>query len=252
MVIGAQKCGTTALAQFLAAHPRIGMSSLKEVHLFDAPDYSPYWTPAQVDERYRPHFAHCGFADRTGETVLGEATPIYLFFPEIAAELKRYNPALRLIVILRDPVQRAISHYYMEKGRRAEERPLWQALLLEPFRLRRGPEPRHPESSARVHSYRSRGLYSRQLHNVLRHFERDRVLILQREDLLRRHDAVLGRVFAFLGVSTAVRVPHEVVFEGERRVRGHRFVSWVLRLSYVVERLRLGRVLGGPGPGPAD
>ena len=248
MIIGAQKAGTTALAQFLAAHPQVGMSSLKEVHLFDAPDYSADWTPAQVDERYRPHFAHCGFARQTGATVLGEATPIYLFFPEIAAELKRYNPALRLIVILRDPVDRAISHYYMEKGRGAEARPLWQALLLEPFRLRRGPRPRHPESAARLHSYRSRGLYSRQLRNLYRYFEPGRVLVLHRDDLLERHDAVLRRVFVFLGASAGVRVPTDLVFEGGRGDRRHRFVSWVLRLSYLVERLRLGRLLGGIGP----
>ena len=85
-----------------------GTSVPREVHLFDAPDYSPDWTPARIDDRYRPCFALCDDG-----TLQGEATPIYLFLPVIAGELKRYNPGLKLIVLLRDPVERAISHFYM-------------------------------------------------------------------------------------------------------------------------------------------
>ena len=57
VIAGAQKCGTTALAHFLAQHPEIGMSSPKEPHLFEAPGYSRDWTPEQIDERYRPCFS---------------------------------------------------------------------------------------------------------------------------------------------------------------------------------------------------
>ncbi len=239
MIVGAQKAGTSALAQFLDAHPQIGMSSLKEVHLFDAPEYSGEWAPADIDERYRPHFAQSRFTGLPGDTVLGEATPIYLFMSDVPAELRRYNPDLRVIVLLRDPVERAISHYYMEKGRGGERRSLWQALLLEPFRLRRSRDPRHPESAQRVHSYRARGLYSRQLRNLYRVFPRERVLVVRAEDLLRDHDAVLRQVFAFLRVSTEVRVPPAVVFEGEPGRRRHRLVSWLLRPSYLAESVRL-------------
>ena len=113
MIVGAQKCGTTALARFLSRHPEIGMADPKEAHLFDAPDYSGGWSPKEIDARYRPSFEHCPAA-----TVRGEATPIYMLLPEVARELHRYNPELKLIVLLRDPVERAISHYYMERGQR--------------------------------------------------------------------------------------------------------------------------------------
>ena len=103
MIVGAQKCGTTAMAHFLSQHPEIGMASAKEVHLFDAPNYSRDWTPEQIDRRYRPRFAHCSDA-----RIWGEATPGYMFVPEIPRELKRYNPDLKLVVLLRDPVERAI------------------------------------------------------------------------------------------------------------------------------------------------
>ena len=239
VIAGVQKAGTSALGSFLYQHPEICMSVPKEVHLFDAPDYSGDWTPAQIDDRYRPCFAHCDEG-----TLRGEATPIYVFLPEIAAELKRYNPDLKLIVLLRDPVERAISHYYMEKNRDMEHLPLWLALLAEPFRLRRREDVTHVDSHLRRHAYRRRGLYGRQLRNLYRHFDRDRVLVLRSEDLLHRHDAVLRRVFAFLGVSEEVRVPPRIVYAGDRGDRRHPVVSRLLGVSYLVERWRLRRLPG--------
>ena len=234
MIIGAQKCGTSALHRFLSQHPEIGMASRKEVHLFDSPEYSCDWPPEQMDERYRPFFAHCAAA-----RVRGEATPIYLFFPEIARELRRYNPQLKLVVLLRDPVERAISHYHMEKSRDAEHRPLWRALLGEPFSVRRCENARARGSALRVRTYRTRGLYSLQLRNLYRCFDPDRVLIIRSRDLLERHDAVLRRVFAFLGVSEEVRIAPGRFNEGARGGRKHRLVSWLLRLSYLPERARM-------------
>ena len=242
MIVGAQKAGTSALAQFLDAHPEIDMSARKEVHLFDAPEYSADWTPADIDERYRPHFAHSRFTGLPGDPVLGEATPIYLFLRDVPGELHRYNTELKLIVLLRDPAQRAISHYYMEKGRGGERRPLWEALLLERFRLRRSRDPRRADSAQRLHSYRARGLYSRQLRNLYGVFPRDQVLVVRAEELLRDHDAVLRRVFAFLEVSTEVRIAPAVVFEGEPGRRKHRLVSWLLRLSCTADFVRLRRL----------
>lgn len=239
MIVGAQKCGTTALAHFLAQHPAIAMAAPKEAHLFDAPDYSPAWTPAEIDARYAPSFAHAG-----GEPLRGEATPIYLFLPGIARELRRYNPDLKLIVLVRDPVERAISHYYMERNRGRERQPLWLALLGEPFRLRRR-DPARRDAALRVHSYRRRGLYSLQLRNLYRSFDPRRVLVVRAEDLLRRHDAVLRRVFAFLGVADGVRIAPEIVYATDRGGRRHRLASWLLRLSYLAERRRWRALRGG-------
>ena len=238
MIVGAQKCGTTALAHFLSQHPEIGMASPKEPHLFDSPEYSSDWSPEQIDERYRPFFEHCGDA-----TIRGEATPIYMFLPEIANELRRYSPNLKLIVLLHDPVERAVSHYYMEKGRDREHRPLWLALASEPIRLRRCADARAHRSAMRVCSYRRRGLYSLQLRNLYRFFDQDQVLIVRTPVLRTRHHEALRRVFAFLGVSERVRIEPEIVFEGERGGRKHRAVSWLLRLSYLAEFARLRALL---------
>ena len=280
MIVGAQKCGTTALVHYLRQHPEIGMSSRKEVHLFDAPDYSPDWTPRQIDERYRPCFQHCPVAGtryltstgtptsggtptlvgtptleetptlegiptsggtRTVVRARGEATPIYIFLPDIAPALKRYNPDLKVIVLLRDPVERAISHYCMEKNRGYEHLPLWLALGIERWRLWRCRDRRGHGSAWRRHSYRRRGLYSLQLGNLCRYFDAQQVLLVRTEELARDHEVVLQRVFEFLGADPCDGIAPEKVFEGDRDGRSHPVVSCLLRLSFLPEFIRMRR-----------
>ncbi|MXY58302.1 MAG: glycosyltransferase [Gammaproteobacteria bacterium] len=236
MIVGAQKSGTSALAHFLAQHPAVAMAS-REGHVFDSPDYRSDWTPEEIDARYARRIAR-----QPATVVCGESTPIYLFLPGVAAELRRYNPALKVIVILRDPVERALSHYAMERGRGDEQRPLWFALLAERWRLRRCPDPLIPRSAVRRHSYRSRGLYSGQLRNLFEAFPRHQVLVLRSDDLQRRHDETLRNVFAFLGVSVSVRVSPETVFKGTDIGGKHAIVRWLLGLSYAMENRRLRAV----------
>ena len=286
MIIGAQKCGTTALAHYLGQHPEIQMSSKKEVHLFDSPNYSADWTPQQIDERYQRYFQSTGHPPEIPVTegtptgtpactslegtpttpqrgapaivqqeqpearvaegkpatrIRGEATPIYLFLAEIAQELKRYNPSLKLIVLMRDPVQRAISHYYMEKSRGYEQLPMWLALPCEPWRLRRCRDPRRHGSEWRRHSYRRRGLYSLQLRNLFRHFDARQVLLVRTEDLARNHDGVLQCVFEFLGVDPSCEIASGKVFEREPGGHDHAVTSWLLRVSFLPEFIRMRR-----------
>ena len=238
MIVGVQKGGTTALAEFLGQHPQIGMARPKEVHLFDAEDYPADAPPTALDERYRPHFAHC-----PGARLRGEATPIYLFLPEIAAQLKRYNPALKLIVLLRDPVERALSTHRMQRARGREPLPFALALLAERWRLRRDPHPSAQRSALREHAYRRRGLYADQLANLFAVFDRRQVLILRNEALLRQHAAILRRAFAFLGVDDSIPVPPAVVFPTTHQDGPHRLACALLRLSYRPANRRLGRLL---------
>ena len=238
VIVGAQKCGTSALARFLGQHPQVAMAD-REGHVFDSPDYSRDWTPEAIDARYARHIER-----PPGTAVCGESTPIYLFLPDIPAELRRYNPDLKVIAILRDPVERAVSHYAMERARGYEHRSFSFALLVEWWRLRRCPDPKAPASAVRRHSYRSRGLYSHQLRNLFAAFPRDQVLVLRTEDLLGKHDETLEKVFAFLGVSVSVRIPPEIVFKGADPGGTHACTRWLLRLSYLAESRRLRTVPG--------
>jgi len=238
---GVQKGGTTALAQLLAQHAQIALPNNKEAHIFDAPEFDDAWTAAQVDLRYDEHFppAPAGAA-------YGDATPIYCFHPRFIQRIVRYNPAMRWIIILRHPVERAISHYYMERGRGLESWPLWPALLLERFRLRGHWQDFAPDSPLRRYSYRSRGDYARQLDTLYAHFPPEQVLLLRNDDLAREPQRIVDTICDFLGVNKIMLAnAHARVFAGRypRWSRGSlRFavLSWLMAAPMRRARQRYG------------
>lgn len=210
MLIGVQKGGTTALAQFLAQHPQVYLPAAKELHLFDDGDWPGVQSVAQVNASYRALMP-----DHAGQPLVGEATPSYLWLPRVVEDLARYNPALKLIVLLREPCARALSHYRMEVARGKEPLSLVRALLAEPWRLWRDRGNRSRWAPSRYFSYVSRSRYARQLRHLYRHFPREQVLVLRSEDLLRDHVATLDAVFDFLGVERrGALIPPETVREG--------------------------------------
>lgn len=240
MIIGAQKSGTTALSHFLSQHPNLRMAQGKEVHLFDAEDFCEEWNPKEINERYAKHFVG---ADETAKW--GEATPIYLYWSRIIPALKRYNPALKLIVILRDPTERAISHYEMEKSRGNEVLPLWRALWCEKRRLsQEGDRLGH---SHRCHSYVDRGRYASQLEQLRKYFNDDQILVLENEELQQEHELTLDKVCQFLGVPHSKEIKPERVFSGEYRMRPwspyYGFLKFLLRCRFRQDNAKLKTIL---------
>jgi hypothetical protein len=198
MIVGVQKAGTTALYDFLAEDPAIGLSDVKEVHFFDdesvdwrEPDYGPY---------------HARF-DWIAPRVRGEATPIYIYWREALERIAAYNPAAKLILLLRDPVARAWSHWKMEYARGVETRPFAWCIRQGRRRLFDA----EPWGFHREYSYVERGYYGEQVERLFALFPRDQVLILKAEDLRADPNPALGAVNAFLGLpSPAPREPREV------------------------------------------
>ena len=244
MIIGVQKGGTTALSHFLAQHQQICIADGKEVHLFDAPEFDLNWSVEDINQRYAPYFQAA-----TGAQFLCEATPIYCYWPEVIASLRQYNPQLKLVVILRDPAERAISQYVMEFERGTERRSLWQALLLETLRLRRD-KSRAALGSRRCHSYRTRGHYVEQLSNLRRHFPDEQILIIDNTDLIKNHDATLIRVYEFLGVAANQLPVPERVFSGDYDKNRYILCRWLLRCWYRVVNRRLKHLLSDMGYSP--
>ena len=239
MIVGAQKSGTTALATFLSEHPAIAMAVPKELHVFDDQRFLEPESDVWVEQSYQQGFA----GQSTEQKLLGEATPIYMYMTEIADQLSVYNSELKLIVMLRDPVDRALSHYLMEKSRGAEYLPFMLALMLEPFRLMRDRLPRKVGSSHRVHSYRARGLYSRQLEALYGVFPRNQVFIVYNNDLKFAHDETLQSIFDFLGVES-VNIEHRLVFAREETGPRHRLACWLLRQTFRSEYRILKQAFG--------
>jgi hypothetical protein len=188
VVIGAQKAGTTALFDYLKDDPRLNLSKVKETHFFDneqldwsAPDYGVY---------------HARF-DQTRSGLKGEATPIYIFWPNSLERLAAYNPDARLILMLRDPVRRAYSHWQMEFARGIDKQPFAWAIREGRRRVVETPA---GHANHRVFTYVERGFYGAQVQRLFGLFPREQVLIERADDLKADPAQVMNRVAAFLGM----------------------------------------------------
>ncbi|WP_374602774.1 sulfotransferase [Arenimonas sp.] len=213
LIGGVQKCGTSALAAYLAEHPQLCLPADKEAHVFDAPDFDDAAAAAEVDKRYAAHFPP---GDDT--RLHGDATPIYCLHPRLVERIARYNPGMRWIILLRDPVERALSHYRMERARGTDAWPLLPAMLFESWRLRGHHDDWSEVSPLRRHSYRLRGDYASQLACLRRHFPASQLLVLHQQSLADDPTTTVGRVCAFLGVPPpAAPLAERRVFEGGYR-----------------------------------
>jgi hypothetical protein len=240
LIVGAQKSGTTALASFLSAHPEVCMSPKKENHFFDSEAYARCADPAAVATSYCKFFPNYA-----GHEHVGEATPRYMFLPGIAEKVRRYNPDMKLIFVLRNPVERAISHYAMELGRGRETLSLPLALLAEPWRLRGTHNDSIPSFSLRTHSYVSRGFYFRQIERFRQRFPASQIHVLTTEDLWNRHDESLKDIYRFLGIKNLEFLPPQKrVFSGDTRPVVPPGLRLFLRLFFRREVGRLEAMLG--------
>jgi hypothetical protein len=205
VIVGAQKAGTTSLYAYLRAHPRVLPAASKEVHFFDtcAWDAGP--------ETYRANFpmrAHMRLARRLrgAEVITGEATPYYLYHPLAPERLAATAPDTKIIILLRDPVERTLSHYWHEVRGKRETLPVREALEAEGDRLRGreaalvAGQPPCQHLDHRNFSYRARSRYSQQVAKYLRLFPAEHVLVLQSEKLFSDDPEVKQRLAEFLGL----------------------------------------------------
>ena len=216
LIGGTQKGGTTALAHFLNQHPEICLPAGKEAHFFDRPAYPDGADRATVARHYRAKFP-----DALRGRIVGEATPIYMYLPFVTERVHRYNPAMKWILLLREPVARAVSHYRMSRERGREWLPPGLAFHVEPWRLwwARGRLPVVAgRSSLRHHSYVDRGFYSAQIARIREWFPPEQVLVLTAENLRRQHEETLRvRCTRFSGSRTARPCPRRRRFLPRRR-----------------------------------
>ncbi len=202
LIIGTQKGGTTSLHEYLAEHPRVSAPVTKEVHYFDHAHH-------RGSEWYRAHFR----TPTQPNEISGESTPYYLFHPLVPELVGRDLPDCKLIVILRNPIDRAFSHHNHERALGFEELPFEQAIAREPDRLKGEEErildePRYRSFSHQHHSYLSRGRYAEQLERWFQHADRDRFLILSSEDLFEDPRTAIAATQRFLDLEPIA--PHDL------------------------------------------
>lgn len=196
IVGGIQKAGTTSLFGYLAQHPDLHTPTVKELHYFD--DETLDWSEPDGQQLAR------AFPDASGARLKFDVTPIYLFWPPSIERILAHNPQMRLIFIFRDPIERAWSHWRMERARNAENLPFSVAVRQGRWRLRDKPRLHH---DWRVYSYVERGFYADQVRRLREVVEADRVLFLRSDDLAAAHMKVLNKVAEFLEIPPFPELP---------------------------------------------
>lgn len=204
LIVGAQRAGTTSLHRTLVQHPHVLPAGLhKGVHYFDTNyDKDLAW--------YRGHFptraAVAWSRHRTGVRPLtGEASPYYMFHPAVPARIAEHLPDARLVVLLRDPVERAYSAYTHERARGFESLPFVDALAAEPGRLHGEQErlladPGYTSLAHQHNAYLARGRYIEQLDRLEAAVGRGRLCVVDSDELFTDATYGLGQVIDFLGL----------------------------------------------------
>jgi hypothetical protein len=188
-IAGVQKAGTTSLYAHFCEHPQLAAGNTKELHYFD--DEGLDWMQPDY-ERFHACF------DRASEgRIRFDATPIYMFWPRALERMRRYNPQARLIVLFREPIDRAYSSWSMEQRRGVDPLPFGEAIRVGRARLPLD-DPTAPVW--RIHSYVERGFYGRQVATALSLFPREQLLFLRSSALAQDCRATLRAVSDFLDV----------------------------------------------------
>lgn len=237
LVIGAQKAGTSSLHRYLDLHPEISMSHRKELNFFML-----HPEPSEEElERYKQNFD-------SRARVRGESSPNYTCHPQVPdvpERIHRLIPEAKLIYMVRDPIERAVSSYLQAHAMGEDTRPIGEAL-------------EDPDTW-----YVSRGLYYAQLERYLPFFRREQILVVAQEALFKRRAETMRRIFGFLDVDESYWSPgfeqrwevssgkgrlYRFAYRASRRVAGPDF--WT-RLPMGVRRLG-ERMVYGPRDGASS
>ena len=207
MIIGTVKGGTSSLYSYLIKHPSVLPAVNKELHFFNVNfNKGIDWYLSQFPRIPEQH-----------NFFTGEATPNYIYSGEAVSKLFNYFPKIKLIAILRNPIERAVSHYYMIQQQGTETRSLEKVIAVEMKKLEkmknssqfsadflRGIKPK----------YLSFGLYLYFLQEWLNVFPREQFLILKSEDMYENPPATTKKVFDFLGLSNYQLLEYKNYFPG--------------------------------------
>ena len=196
--LGTQKGGTTTLHELLSAHPEVFLPAAKELHYFDLqPQQTPHW--------YKQHFSEAEL-----DQCCGEITPFYLFHPAAPKRIQALLPDVKLVVLLRDPVERALSQIFHARKRGFEILEPTEAIAAEAERLANG-----DPVSLQKHSYVGRSRYLEQLDRYETLFRPAQLLVLQSEALFEQPQRVWNDLQRFLGLQNIPLPPLPKANAGE-------------------------------------
>lgn len=259
LILGAPKCGTTSLCYYLAQHPDVFVPRQKEPRFFDA-EY----------EKGLDYYWQTYFSDWAGELAVGEGRVFLLFLPFVPARIRESLPDARLIAILRDPVDRAYSHWWHRYTARNESLPFEDAIEQNLERIASGVDfggDDGPElwrkgllhetaMASRYRTYLECGLYAGQLRRYFELFPREQLRIADYDEFVRDPRALVRELWAFLGVDpdpelvdVAPQNQARAALESRARQRVARFLVATGLRRLIPRRIR--QSVGARWQGPA-
>jgi len=217
-IVGAQKCGTTSLYNYLIRHPYVLGASIKEIHFFSDHYEKGYgWYKCHFPSLFRKYRR---VLSGRHKVITGEATPFYIFHPHAPERIKNSYPQARIIMMFRNPVDRAYSHYRYHVKLGAETLTFEEAIEAESERLKGELDKmitdKHYNSyNYKMFSYLKRGIYIEQLKRWIDLFPREQILIVRSEDFFDDPASCFGRVQKFLGLPQHTLASYETFNVGK-------------------------------------
>ncbi len=229
-IIGAQKSGTKALVSFLRSHPEINFGRKEEIHFFD--DDSVFKNNKVVDlDRY-----HNNFDFTLPGKYFVDVTPSYLYWTPSIERIHNYNPKIKMICILRNPVDRAYSHWNMDWKRNRMPNSFLLSILMEiPKLIQRKLD--------RTFSILSRGFYFTQLSRLLHYFPMEQCLILNSTQLKDHHHETMIKIYNFLQIDDTKIPPHKIVHHRKCSKPMNRMCRFLLLRIFIRDIKKLEKLL---------
>ncbi|PYK33173.1 MAG: sulfotransferase [Verrucomicrobia bacterium] len=212
ILAGAQKSGTTALHYFLSKHPDFTMGDQQEMHFFDDEEI--------FSGEVNYELLHKHFPPISPSTIAGECTPIYIYWKPAMERIWKYNPKIKLLIILRNPLERAFAHWNMQRFKGREPLNFLDAVKEEKNRANEA-----APLQSRRYSYVDRGFYAEQIERVFKLFPTEQVKIIKLDEFRDKKSETLDAIFRFLGLEPKVSsrdkdrniVPYERAMTAEER-----------------------------------
>jgi hypothetical protein len=239
IIAGTQKGGTSALHYHLEQHPNVTMAHSEEAHMIDHPRRHFFDDEDRFAGKVNYDILHEGIKLKRRSLITGSCTPIYTYWKPAMERIRDYHPAIKLIILLRNPIDRAFSHWNMYRERKQENLGFLEAIAEESKRIGEA-LPLQPRRT----SYLDRGFYFEQMERVFQFFPREQVHVIKFDDFRKRTPELVNEVFSFLGVMPLAKVKNReqnrIPYEREitREERQH------LYKLYKTDIARLEELLG--------
>jgi len=230
IIIGEMKCGTTSLYDFITRHPGILPSKTKEIHYFER---HYLWGKNWYASNFPLLLDKKNLEIKLQHRVLtGEATPNYMIHPLIPKRIKNLIPTVKLIAILRNPIDRTFSHYQQAIKKNQENLSFEDAIKIEEKRLDSEKEkifdPKYKPYHYMYHTYLHRGHYAELLENWYKEFPKDQILIVDSDKLKKNPKTVTNEIFTFLNLPSFDQKNYDNLLVGKYSEMNPNTKKWLI------------------------